>query len=170
MKNKIFILNTGGTFNKVYNCIKGKLEVLNDNNILYKIIKSSFSNNLSVLEIDGIIYKDSLDITNKDRFLILDKIKNYDKVVIVHVTDTINQTAAFLYQHLKDNKIVVVTGAMNPFIVDNIEATSNLSIAIFFLLNFNKKGIFISMNGLVEDYRKIQKNRIKGIFELVKTK
>ena len=156
MNNTILILNTGGTFNKIYNPIKGELEILSNNNLLNKIIENSFKNNLDI-KVEGIIYKDSLDIIIEDRFLILDKIKDYNNILIVHGTDTMNKTARFLYDHLKYNKKVVLTGSMNPFIVDSIEASSNLAIAIFFLLNFNKNGIFICMHGLVADHKKMIK-------------
>ncbi len=40
---KITVLNTGGTFNKRYNPIKGQLEVPSDNIALDKIVKSCFN-------------------------------------------------------------------------------------------------------------------------------
>ena len=36
---KITVINTGGTFNKVYNTIKGHLEIKFDNSSLFNIIK-----------------------------------------------------------------------------------------------------------------------------------
>jgi len=42
---KIFILNTGGTFNKIYNPLNGKLEVAKNNDAIENILK--YQNNLN---------------------------------------------------------------------------------------------------------------------------
>ena len=73
MNNTILILNTGGTFNKIYNPIKGELEILSNNNLLNKIIENSFKNNLDI-KVEGIIYKDSLDISSAFFILFLNTI------------------------------------------------------------------------------------------------
>ena len=70
---KITVLNTGGTFNKVYNPIKGELEVPKDNIALDEIISNCFNIDF---EIKNIISKDSLEITNEDREFLYQTIKN----------------------------------------------------------------------------------------------
>jgi len=66
---KITIINTGGTFNKRYNPIKGQLEVPNDNIALDKIISSCHN---VEFEIKNIVSKDSLDMDDFDRQVITD--------------------------------------------------------------------------------------------------
>ena len=68
---KITVLNTGGTFNKRYNPIKGQLEVPSDNIALDKIVKSCFN---VQFDIKNIVSKDSLDFTHEDRETILKEI------------------------------------------------------------------------------------------------
>ncbi len=160
---KIFILNTGGTFNKIYNPLNGKLEVAKNNEAIKNILK--YQNNLNY-DIKAIISKDSLDINDDDRSLMLKEIQDSDckKIIIVHGTDTIDKTAIFLEERIK-NKIIVLTGAMVPFSIRQIEATSNFSIAVGFLFSNHKKGIYISMQGMVELHHKVFKNRKIGVFQ-----
>ena len=82
---KITVLNTGGTFNKRHNPIKGQLEVPSDNIALDKIVKSCFN---VEFEIKNIVSKDSLDFTQEDRETILKEIQNStsDKIIIIHGT------------------------------------------------------------------------------------
>ncbi len=159
----ILIINTGGTFNKVYNPLKGSLDIDINDMAIESILKSSkMTNN----DIDGIIYKDSLDLNTKDRNNLLNHINEsrYKKIIIIHGTDTMDKTALYLSNKIK-NKQVVITGAMIPFSINTVEATSNLMMAYGFLMANKKNNIYISMHGMVKKYNKIKKNRELGIFE-----
>lgn len=164
--DKILVLNTGGTFNKIYNEITGTLDVSKNNKIIKELIDISFRDNIN-FEIKGLLYKDSLDITNNDRKKILEIIESYNKIIIVHGTDTMDKTAKFLASKLKD-KTVILTGAMKPFSINPIEASSNFSAAVSFISNKPKNGVYISMHGLTKKYTKIKKNRDLGIFQCQK--
>lgn len=159
----ILILNTGGTFNKVYDQISGKLIIPKNNNTIEKIIKSS---KINYLDIQGLLFKDSLEITKQDRKILLTDIlkSQYDKIIIIHGTDRMNKTAKYLSKYCK-NKIVIFTGSMVPFSVNKIEATSNIMQAIAYMQNKVKNGIYISMHGNIQKHNKIYKNKEKGIFE-----
>jgi len=161
---KITVLNTGGTFNKRYNPIKGLLEVPSDNIALDKIVKSCFNVDF---KIKNIVSKDSLDFTNDDREIILNNILNSssDKIIIIHGTDTVDITAKFIEDKVKDKKIVF-TGAMVPMSIDEVEATMNFSQAIGFLNAPIKNGIYLSMHGVVMEHSKLKKNRSVGQFLL----
>ena len=160
----MLILNSGGTFNKRYNSINGELEVPYDNNAIEKILES--------IDVDydlaGVVYKDSLEMDINDRKMLANIIMESkdDTFIIVHGTDTMHETAEFLSEIFEDRKIVL-TGAMKPFEIDNIESTINLGISIGFLKAQNKNGTYICMNGHVELWDKIEKNRVKGKFEIV---
>lgn len=159
---KITILNTGGTFNKRYNPIKGQLEVPTDNIALDKIIKSCFN---VEFDIKNIVSKDSLDFTQEDRKAILENIKNStsDKIIIIHGTDTVDLTAKFIDGKVEGKKIVF-TGAMVPMSIDEVEATMNFSQAIGFLNAPIENGIYLSMHGSVIEYSKLKKDRSVGQF------
>jgi len=160
----MLILNTGGTFNKKYNPINGELEVPYDNSAIEKILESVAISH----DIAGVVYKDSLDMNLEDRKMLVNIILHSDEkhFLIVHGTDTIDQTAEFLSTIIED-KTIVLTGAMKPFEIDSIEASLNLGISLGFLRASEKQGVYISMNGYVEPWDRLKKNKEKGIFELV---
>ncbi len=160
---KVLIISTGGTFNKIYNPITGNLDIDKSSTAIKTIAK----NWLTEFEVVNIIGKDSLDMTHNDREEILKLIKNskYKKIIVIHGTDTIDITAQYLNNNKLD-KTIVLTGAMVPFSINPIEATANLASAYGYILNLNQNGIFIVMNGLMNIYDKVTKNREKGYFEL----
>ncbi len=163
------IINTGGTFNKIYDPIKGDLTIPKDNIALHKALKYISKNH--EFDITGVVYKDSLEMSNSDREIIYNHIKcaKYNRVIVIHGTDTMDITAKYIDDRLKSDSIkksIVLTGAMVPLSIDPIDATSNLSFAIASIPHTDK-GVYISMHGLCLPYDKIVKNRLLGVFEEV---
>ena len=161
----MLILNCGGTFNKRYNEIKGELEVPYDNYAVDKILRSTGA----LFNVAGAVYKDSLEMDATDRKMIANIImesqeKNF---IVVHGTDTMKQTAEFLDAIFEDRRIVL-TGAMKPLESDAFEASFNLGMAIGFVNAYDTNGVYIAMNGFVESWNKIEKNRTVGKFEVVR--
>ena len=161
-KSKITVINTGGTFNKRYNPLSGELDVSKDSLALDEIISYCYNIDFDVL---NVISKDSLDMSDADREFIVKTIKNCknENIIIVHGTDTIDLTASFIDENIKD-KTIVLTGAMLPISINKIEATLNFASAIGFLNANIKNGIYISMHGSVKNYKKLIKNREIGQF------
>ena len=159
---KILIIDTGGTFNKVYNPLTGSLDIEKEGKALKSIAKEW----LIELKSLNIIGKDSLDMTQNDREKILQTIKksNFKRIIIVHGTDTIDKTAKHLAE-AKLNREIILTGAMVPFSINPIEATANLALAYGYLQILDQNGIYIALNGTVDTYDKVIKNRKKGKFE-----
>ncbi len=156
----MIIINTGGTFNKRYNPLNGELFVPSDDLAVREIVKKlSFD-----IEIIGIIYKDSLEFDDSDRALLLEAIKRCDDeiIIVVHGTDTMNLSAKVIAD-AEIKKVVIFTGAMEPFAIDKIEPTINLSVAIGYAKNA-KNGVYISMGGVVGEYDRVVKNRELGRF------
>lgn len=162
IKSKITVINTGGTFNKRYNPISGELEVPKDSLALDEIINYCYNIDFEVL---NIISKDSLEMNDDDRELIVKTIQDSknQNIIIVHGTDTIDLTAKYLDEKIKD-KTIVLTGAMLPISINKVEATLNFSQAIGFLNSNCENGIYISMHGSVKNYKKLIKNRELGKF------
>ena len=160
---KILIINTGGTFNKVYNPLNGELIV---DQTAYAI-ENIASKWLCELEVLNIIGKDSLDISNHDRLELLATISQseYEYIIIVHGTDTMKLTAEYLADG-DCEKYIVLTGAMVPYSIDPVEATANLCSAYGYINALEKEGIYIAMNGLIAPCKKIRKDRKKGKFSL----
>jgi len=161
---KILILNTGGTFNKRYNPLKGELEVPQDGIAVESILRYCYNTSYELL---NIIHKDSLEMNEEDRELIVQTIQasSARKVLIIHGTDTMDVTATFLALHVKE-KIISLTGAMVPFSIDTVEATANFMMALTDLHVREKHGVYLAMHGAIASHGSIYKNRQKGIFEL----
>jgi len=160
-EKKILIINTGGTFNKFYDPIKGKLTV--DQGA--KALKTLASKWLCDLEIINIIGKDSLDMNSHDRLELLAIISQsaFDDIIVIHGTDSMKLTAEYLADADMEKRIVL-TGAMVPYSIDPVEATANFASAFGFIQNMNENKVFIIMNGLFSEYDKIKKDRKKGKF------
>ena len=162
----ITIINTGGTFNKRYNPLKGALELPADHISLDKIISSCHNINFTIHDV---VSKDSLDMTDVDRQIITDIVlkSKDDKVIIIHGTDTVDLTSTFLKKQ-KLNKKIVFTGAMVPMSIDEVEATMNFSLSLGFLSSEVKEGIYLAMHGVVADASLLIKDRSKGQFLIAK--
>jgi L-asparaginase len=161
----MLILNTGGTFNKRYDPIVGELFVPRDNSAIESILESL----VIEVRVDGIIYKDSLEMDDADRALLCETIKASSEsiVIVVHGTDTMDLSAEMVAaMNLK--KTVVFTGAMVPFHVDPLEATANLAMAIGFAQR-SCSGVYIVMQGVCGQYNHVRKNRELGKFEYVQS-
>jgi len=80
-------------------------------------------------EIESIIQKDSLNITNEDRILIQKKIENEPSrhIIITHGTDTIARTGRFLRS---STKTVVLTGSFIPGHYNGSDAHFNIGYAV----------------------------------------
>ena len=145
----MLILNSGGTFNKRYNKISGELEVPFDNEAIEKILSSVDSE----YSLAGVVYKDSLEMDINDRKMLASIIMEStdDTFIIVHGTDTISITAEFLDEVFDDRKIIL-TGAMKPFEVDNIEAALNLGMALGFANSIIDSGVYICMSGFIKPW------------------
>ncbi len=162
------IINTGGTFNKRYDPIRGELIVASDNDAVLAAlepIRAGFD-----ISLVGLFYKDSLEMDETDREVLSNEVcgSNEKNIIVVHGTDTMDRSAEAIDTALGNGhgKTVVLTGAMIPFSIDPVEAVSNLTSAVT-ASGFLKPGVYISMHGLVLHYRNIVKNRKLGIFERV---
>lgn len=159
----MLILNTGGTFNKRYNPLNGELEVPCDNLAVDSVV-FTFSKGVSV---QGLLYKDSLDMTPADRDDLAKTISQSDEriIIVVHGTDTIDQSAQHIAK-LGLEKVIVFTGSMVPFSIDAIEATANLAMAIGYTYHA-LNGVYIVMQGICGSYDRVIKNKGQGKFEYV---
>jgi L-asparaginase len=160
---KILIIDTGGTFNKVYNPISGILEIDKNANASKNIARKW----LCDFEIQNIIGKDSLDMTNQDRLELLGTISQskHTHIIVIHGTDTMDVSAECLTEGELE-KFVVFTGAMTPYSINPLEATANLASAYGYLQALETHGIYIAMNAVLDSYDKVIKDREKGKFTL----
>jgi L-asparaginase len=163
---KILILNSGGTFGKIYNKLNGNLEIDTENMAVLDILSTFYNLNY---ELKSVVLKDSLEFTYEDRKEIFEVINSSSckACILIHGTDTMEVTAKFLKEE-GVNKLVVLTGAMMPYSISKTEAATNFAMCVGFLQNEPKNDVYIGMHGVVTEYQNITKNRKIGQFEITK--
>lgn len=155
------ILATGGTFDKHYDEIAGKL-IFGDSN-LPEIIERARITIPTVLE--QLPLMDSLDMQDADRQRIANACAEAQerRLVIIHGTDTMRETAEVLARAALA-RTIVITGAMIPYEIADSDAFFNFGFA-FGVAQTLPEGVYVAMNGQVFEWNKVQKNRKAGIFE-----
>ena len=160
---KIFI--TGGTFDKSYDYINGKLFF--EKTHLPEMIKRSKCN--LDIQVKTILMKDSLDLSKEDVSKIVNACKKEksNKIIITHGTDTMTNTAKLIAEQKIYNKTIILTGAMIPYAFgSSSDGFFNLGCALSFVQTL-KPGVYITMQGEYFEWNKVKKNSIKGVFERI---
>ncbi|HWT71432.1 MAG TPA: asparaginase domain-containing protein [Oxalicibacterium sp.] len=155
------IIATGGTFDKHYDEIEGKLGF--DNGHLPHVIRRA---RMTVpVQLEELPLLDSLDMNDADRQRILASCLRADEqsIIVVHGTDTMKETAEVLGA-AQLPKTIVLTGAMIPYEVKNSDALFNFGFACG-VAQVLAPGVYIAMNAKVFAWDKVRKNRAAGLFE-----
>jgi L-asparaginase len=152
---------TGGTFDKEYDEINGKL-YFKDTHVREMLRRARCT--LDV-EIRTLMMIDSLDMNDADRELLLKSCAESDdeRIVVTHGTDTMEVTARFLGPRLA-GKTVVLTGALVPYTFGSSDGLFNLGTAIAFAQSL-PSGVYVAMNGRCFRWDSVRKNRGTGHFE-----
>lgn len=157
----IKILVTGGTFDKEYDEINGRL-YFKDTHLpeLLKLGKCNLD-----IRVRTVMMIDSLEITEADRELILAHCRQCEerKILITHGTDTMEVTAKMLGMAGLD-KTIVLTGAMIPYKFGSSDGFFNLGSALAFVQSL-PQGVYVAMNGRSFNWNNVRKNKSSGFFE-----
>ena len=155
------ILITGGTFDKEYDEITGKLYFKDTH--MREILDLGRSK-LEV-KIRTLMLLDSLEMTDHDRDVILDNCRRVseNKIVITHGTDTMTETGKVI-ANAKLEKTIILTGAMIPYKFGSSDGLFNFGGALAFAQAL-PHGVYIAMNGRYFDWDKVEKNKKTGVFE-----
>ena len=159
------ILVTGGTFDKEYDEISGRLYFHESH--LPELLRRGRSQ-LEVT-VETLFMIDSLDMTDDDRAAILRACRDSpeERIVITHGTDTMVETAHELASRLDGSgRTVVLTGAMIPFAFGSSDGLFNLGSALSFAQVLDA-GVYIAMNGRYFPWDNVRKNRELGVFEAI---
>lgn len=164
-KQKIFVITTGGTIEKIYDEESGTLT--NRGSVLQQMLGRLRLPYTTIQSYD-LLCKDSLEMTDKDRQMILLAVENllehHEPILILHGTDTMEHTASFLYENLPALAVpIVLTGAMKPFGFENSDALQNFTEALL-AAALVAPGLYISMHGCLHQLPGVYKNREKGTF------
>ena len=156
---RLFI--TGGTFDKAYDEISGRL--------LFKDTHAPEMLRLGrcrlPVEIRTLMMVDSLEMTDADRQLVLQNCRAAaeERIVVTHGTDTMTDTARVLGEASLP-KTIVLTGAMVPYAFGSSDGLFNLGSALSFV-QVLPHGVYVAMNGMFFRWDDVKKNKGLGVFE-----
>jgi len=161
----IFIFVTGGTFDKEYDMINGKL-YFDETHIPEMLDLGRCTLDIKVRTL---MMVDSLVMTTQDREIIRDNCERSDaqKIVITHGTDTMVQTAELLAK-ANLGKTIIITGALIPYKFGSSDGFFNLGNALAFAQTLSP-GVYIAMNGEYFLWNEVEKNKSTGYFQRVVT-
>lgn len=159
MTIRLFI--TGGTFDKEYDEIHGRL-FFKDTHV-HEMLRLGRCR--ADVEVRTLMMVDSLEMSAADREVILQNCRQAgeDRIVVTHGTDTMADTARVLGAAALP-KTIVLTGAMVPYAFGSSDGLFNLGSAISFAQAL-PHGVFIAMNGCCFTWDNVTKNRAIGVFE-----
>ena len=161
MAIRIFV--TGGTFDKEYDEITGRL-FFKDTHVpeMLRLGRSRVDVALTTL-----MMIDSLEMTDDDRGRIVASCRACAeaRIVITHGTDTMVETGRALASAI-DGKTIVLTGAMVPYAFGSSDGLFNLGSALSFA-QVLPSGVYLAMNGTAFPWNTVRKNRASGVFESI---
>jgi L-asparaginase len=158
----IRILVTGGTFDKEYDELRGRL-FFKDTHVPEMLAKGR---SLVPSVVETLLMVDSLDLTDAERQRIVARCRSCDeqRLVVTHGTDTMVETARAIAAAGLDGKTVVLTGAMIPYAFGSSDGLFNLGSALSFAQTL-PPGVYVAMNGQWFPWDAVRKNRDAGVFE-----
>ena len=153
---RIFV--TGGTFDKTYDEIIGRLTFAETH--LPEMLRLGRSR--VPVAVSTLMMVDSLEMTSTQRAGIVRQCVDAAEtcIVITHGTDTMVETAAAL-AHGVTGKTIVLTGAMIPYAFGSSDGLFNLGSALSFV-QLLPPGVYIAMNGRHFRWDRVRKNRETG--------
>jgi L-asparaginase len=158
---RIFV--TGGTFDKEYNELNGKL-FFKKTHVpeMMKLGRSRVR-----IKIHSLMMVDSLEMSEKNRRLVAESCRaaSEKRIIVTHGTDTMVETASLIAKVAK-GKTIVLTGAMVPYKFGSSDGMFNLGSALAFAQTL-PPGVYIAMNGRYFLWNAVKKNRMIGEFESV---
>ena len=160
MIEKLLIITTGGTIDKIYF----------DDKSDYQIGEPQIGETLRAMnvgfefQVQPLMRKDSLHLSDEDRQLIREAVIESDAkhILITHGTDTMPETALVLQDI--PGKTIVLTGALHPARFRDSDAVFNIGCAVGSVQSL-PQGTWIAMNGKVWKPGKVKKNRAENRFE-----
>jgi L-asparaginase len=156
---QIKIFTTGGSIDKHYSTQESDFvvgppqieHILREGNVTFDY------------EIESLLQKDSLGVTADDRRRIVERVQAtpHRLVVITHGTDTMVDTAQALAS--VTDKVIVLTGAMQPAAFRASDAPFNVGCAIV-AVQVLSKGVYVVMNGRIFDPQTTRKDVARDRF------
>jgi L-asparaginase len=158
---RIYLISTGGTIEKVYSEQTGNVQNL-DSKIdrYFRMLRLPDAE----IAVTHLMNKDSLEMTDADRERVLGAVREKlaqspAPVVITHGTDTMVETGMLLKRNLTGLRYpVVLTGAMTPLGFEGSDGLQNLTESLF-AARVLAPGVYVVMHNQVFPVDRVRKDR-----------
>jgi L-asparaginase len=157
---RIYVIATGGTIEKVYSEQTGNVQNL-DSKIdrYFRMLRLPDAD----IQMTHLMNKDSLEMTDNDRARVLDlvreKLKDPAPIVITHGTDTMVETGLVLKKSLAVLQVpIVLTGAMTPLGFEASDGLQNLTESLL-AARVLSPGVYVVMHNQVFPVDRVRKDR-----------
>lgn len=161
---RIRLLVTGGTFDKQYDELTGRL-FFRDTHLPDMLARGRCRADVAI---ETVMMIDSLELDDRGRQRVVERARACEEsaIVVTHGTDTMVQTARVLAGAALDRKTIVLTGAMVPYAFGSSDGLFNLGSALSFV-QVLPPGVYVAMNGQHFSWNAVRKNTATGYFEAV---
>ena len=166
---KVHLITTGGTIEKVYAEQSGQVE-----NVSAQIDRYMQTLRLPELkvEVTPLMNKDSLEMTDEDRQMVLAVVRSRvaeAPVVITHGTDTMVETGKLLKSKIdRLRHPIVLTGAMSPLGFERSDGLQNLTESLF-AVRVLPVGVWVVIHNQYFDVENVRKDREASRFMAIRT-
>jgi L-asparaginase len=157
---RIYVIATGGTIEKVYSEQTGNVQ-----NLDTKIDRYFRQLRLpdAEIQVTHLMNKDSLEMTDEDRARVVElareKLKDPAPIIITHGTDTMVDTGLLLQRDLADPQVpIVLTGAMTPLGFEASDGLQNLTESLL-AARVLPPGVYVVMHNQVFPVDRVRKDR-----------
>jgi L-asparaginase len=159
---EIRIVVTGGTFDKDYDELTGRL-FFRDTHVQEMLRRGRCRLEVTV---ETAMMIDSLDLDDGGRARIVERCRASTEraIVVTHGTDTMVDTARAIAAAALLDKTIVLTGAMVPYAFGSSDGLFNLGSALSFV-QILPPGVYVAMNGRHFRWDRVRKNVSVGVFE-----
>ncbi len=161
---QIRIIVTGGTFDKEYDELDGRL-YFKDTHVPEMLARGRCRLDVAV---ETAMMIDSLDLDDDGRGVIVERCRRSAEsaILVTHGTDTMVETARALAAAGLDGKTIILTGAMVPYAFGSSDGLFNLGSALSFV-QVLPAGVYVAMNGRHFRWDQVRKNKAAGVFESI---
>lgn len=161
----MYVITTGGTIEKAYSERDGSVANLDNKIDRYLRLLRLPEWDVNIVPL---MNKDSLEMTEQDRVLILGMVRAIlnDRVLIVitHGTDSMVETGKYLQRAIPDLELpIILTGAMTPLGFEGSDGLQNLTESLM-ALQFAKPGVYVVMHGTCYPVDQVKKDSVQGRF------
>jgi len=157
---RIYVVATGGTIEKVYSEQTGDVQNL-DSKIdrYFRLLRLPDAE----IRVTHLMNKDSLAMTDEDRAQVLELVREILKdpapIVITHGTDTMVDTGLLLQKSLPGLQVpIVLTGAMTPLGFEASDGLQNLTESLL-AARVLPPGVYVVMHNQVFPVDRVRKDR-----------